>query len=176
MMASIPFFAIMGAGILIDQYRGDFSPGLQAPEFQQVGSFANLKVVMALFLFVEMGGLMILITSLYQSYAVFPPGVVTLGVPQQFAQLLAELLQNVFILLIIVALPIMIILFLIEFGVNMVFRLAGQIKMPSVEFLIKTLVFVLAMPVLVLGLARAIEAAFSSVPPPLTSLQEMLEP
>lgn len=66
LLASLPFFAVLGAGILIDQYRGDFSPGLPAPESQQVGSFANLKVVMALFLFVEADGLAILIRTIFK--------------------------------------------------------------------------------------------------------------
>lgn len=73
LLASLPFFAIMGAGILIDQYRGDFNPANPAPESSQVGSFANLKVVMALFFFVEAGGFLIVVQALYQSFALFPP-------------------------------------------------------------------------------------------------------
>lgn len=90
--------------------------------------------------------------------------------------LIATIVQEVFWLLLIIAMPIMLILVLIEFGVNIIFRLAGQIKMPSVEFLMKTLVFVLAMPLLVYGLARTINGAFDSAPPPLTLLEQFSGP
>ena len=89
--------------------------------------------------------------------------------------LIATIVQEVFWLLLIIAMPIMLILVLIEFGVNII-CLAGQIKMPSVEFLMKTLVFVLAMPLLVYGFARTINGAFDSAPPPLTLLEQFSGP
>lgn len=176
LLVSLPFFAILGAGILIDQYRGDFSPGLQAPESQQVGSFANLKVVMALFLFVEAGGFLILVTALYDSYALIPPQEVGFSFGPGFGALIGEVVSNVIWILVIVAMPIMLILMLIEFGVNVSFRLAGQIKVPSIDFLIKSLVFVAAMPILIFGIARSMERAFDLAPDPLPMLQELVAP
>ncbi|MEM8978522.1 MAG: flagellar biosynthetic protein FliR [Pseudomonadota bacterium] len=174
LIASMPFIAILGAGIVIDQYRGDFSPGLQAPENQQVGSFANLKVVMALYLFVEIGGFLIVLNALYTSFGVFAPGVPTLSLGGEFGSFLGEMIQQVFWLLIVVAMPIMVILILIDFGVNMVLRMSNPIKVTSMDFLLKSLVFVMAMPVLVYGVARAIESAVLGAGDPLLFLQELL--
>jgi len=56
LLTSLPFFSVLGAAMLIDQYRGDFSPGIQGPEGLQIGSYASLNVVMILFIFVEAGG------------------------------------------------------------------------------------------------------------------------
>jgi type III secretion protein T len=174
LFCSLPFFAIMGAGIVIDQYRGDSSPVIQAPEDSQVGSFANLKVVMALFLFVEAGGLILVIDTLYDSFRLFPPDIPKLRVNPNTIGMLSEILHNVFWLLLIIAMPIMVILLLIDFGLSMVVRLSKQIEIPQLDFLLKSLVFVLAMPILVVGVARMINSSFENAPEPMIILQEFL--
>jgi len=73
LLTSLPFFSVLGAAMLIDQYRGDFSPGIQGPEGLQIGSYASLNVVMILFIFVEAGGFFVLISVLYSSFGALPP-------------------------------------------------------------------------------------------------------
>jgi len=173
-LASLPFFAILGAGVIIDQYRGDSSPSIQGPENDQIGTFAEVKVVMSLYLFTEMGGFMILIGALYQSFVIFPPDVVGFAMNARFGDLVGVLLQNVIWLMIIVAMPIMTLLFLTEVGVNFVARLSKGIELPSIDFLMKSLIFTLAMPILVIGLARSIKASFDAAPEPLQLMQEFM--
>ncbi len=173
-LASLPFFAVMGAAMMIDQYRGDFSPGIAGPEGQQIGSFAQLKVVMVLFLFVEAGGFFLLVATLYKSFGILPPAVGGFGFAPDMADQVAGILQSVFVTLILVALPIMVLLLLIEYGVSMTLRLTGQIKMPSIDFLLKNLLLALAMPLLIYGLARTIGMAFDRHPDPLGLLQRLL--
>ncbi len=174
LLSSLPFFAIMGAGVVIDQYRGDSSPVIQAPEDSQVGSFANLKVVMALFLFVEMGGLILVVDTLYESFRLFPPDIPKLQLNPNISAMLGQIIHNVFWLLLIIAMPIMVILLLIDFGLSMVVRLSKQIEVPQLDFLLKSLVFILAMPILVIGVARVITLSFDNAPEPMILLKEFL--
>lgn len=173
-LSSIPFFAILGAAIVIDQYRGDFSPAAPGPEGEQIGSYATMNVVMALFLFAEAGGFIILVGTIYESYGVLNPGVGGLSLSPEAGTRIGVILQNVFVSLVIIALPLIMLLLLAEFGLNMAFRLAGQIKMPAVDFLLKNMIFVAVMPILIFGLARSMEAAFDRAPQPLRVLEELV--
>ncbi|MEM6478016.1 MAG: flagellar biosynthetic protein FliR [Pseudomonadota bacterium] len=174
LLMSLPFFAIMGAALVIEQYRGDFSPGIEAPENAQVGSYGALNMIMVLFIFVELGGFMILVATLYDSYALIEPGVPGLSFPAGFSAALAGILQNVFVTLIAFALPVLLLLMLLEFAINMASRLADQIQLPSIDFLAKNLALLFAMPVLVLALSRAMQATFDNAPPVLPLLAEII--
>ena len=176
LLASLPFFAVMGAAMMIDQYRGDFSPGNPGPEGEQIGSFATLKVVMALFLFVELGGFLLLVSMLYQSYQVLPLGPGSLGLAPDFGAQIGDILMRVFVTLLLVALPVIAILLLIEFGLQLTLRLSKSIELPSADFLVKNLVFTLALPGLVFALVRVIQMAFDRHPDALQLLLELLGP
>lgn len=174
MLISIPFFAVLGASMLIDQYRGDFSPGNPAPEESTVGAFGSLSVIMVLFIFIDAGGLMLTLRTLYESYQSFPPAVPTLGLPPSFGSGLSLILQEVMAALVLLALPIILIMVLIEFGLSLVFRFAGKINVPAIDFLTKNLLFVLIMPIFIFSWARAIEAHFARAPVPLGLLERLI--
>ena len=176
LLASLPFFAVLAAALVIDQYRGDAAPGLPAPEAQTVGSYAALNVVMALFVFVEIGGFMMVVSVLYDSYAAVPPALGGLGLAADFGSRVGDILQTVMAGVVLFALPVIVLLMLAEFGAAFLFRLVGKINLPSADFLLKNLLFVLAMPVMVYGLARAMEAGFDRAPDPLSLLLDLIGP
>jgi len=82
--------------------------------------------------------------------------------------------QAVMIGLIIMALPVMIILFLLEFAINMVARMNEKVKMPTIDFLAKSLSITLLMPLLMFGLIRLMQAQLDGAPPPLALLLKLL--
>ena len=170
MLVSLPFFSVMGAAMLIDQYRGDFSPGIQSPEGNSIASYASLNVVMVLFVFVEAGGFLLLITVLYQSFQAIPPALPGLSVSPEFGGILGAILQNIMVGLIIFALPVIIILMLLDFAISILARLSEQIKTPSIDFLAKNLALTLIMPILVLGLLRLMQKMFADAPDPMLIL------
>lgn len=167
MLMSLPFISVLGAAMLIDQYRGDFSPGIQGPEGLTIGSYANLNVVMILFIFVEAGGFLVLISVLYQSYGVFPPAVPGLALAPGFGVALGEILQSVMAALVVFALPVIMILMLLEFGVSIIARLNEKLQMPAIDFLVKNLALVLLLPLISYGLIRMISGAIDGAPAPL---------
>lgn len=173
LLMSIPFFSVLGAAMLVDQYRGDFSPGVQAPEGLTVGSYGALNMVMVLFVFVEAGGFLMLVTVLYQSFAILPPAVPGLAVADGFADALGRIIANIMAALVIFALPVILILLLLEIGINLTHRVSEQIKVPSIDFLVKNLALVLLMPVLVIGLFRMMGEAFDRAPAPLQLVLEV---
>lgn len=174
MLMSLPFFSIMAAAMLIDQYLGNFSPGLQAPEGQTVGPYAHLNVVIALFLFVEAGGFLVLVSVLYESFGVFAPAVPGLSLAEGFGDALGDILQSIMLALVVFALPVILILILLEFGINVISRMSEKIKMPSIDFLLKNLALVLLLPLLVIGLFRMIGAAIENSPAPLQLAMRLL--
>lgn len=176
MMISIPFFAVLAAAMLIDQYRGDFSPGNEAPEETTVGAFGSLSVILVMFLFIDAGGLMLTVRTLYESFESFPPGIPSLTVSPGFASGLGAILQDVMAALVLLALPIVLMMVLIEVGLSLIFRFAGKISFPAVDFLTKNLIFVLIMPVFFYSWSRAIEAHFARAPLPLGTLERLLGP
>lgn len=176
LLMSIPFFAVLAAAMLVDQYSGDFAPGLQAPESQTVGAYSALNVVMILFLFVEAGGFLMLVKVLYDSFAILPPAVPGLAVAPDFAAGLGDILQSVMVALIVFALPVILILLLLEFAINMMARLTEQIKLPSIDFLAKNIALTLLMPLLVLGLIRLMQKALDDAPDPLVTLMRLITP
>lgn len=167
LLMSLPFFSILGAAMLIDQYLGNFSPGIQAPEGQTVGPYANLNVIIALFLFVEAGGFLVMVSVLYESFGVFAPAVPGLSLVPGFGDAMGDILQNIMLALVVFALPVILILMLLEFGINIISRMSEQIKMPSIDFLAKNLILVLMLPLLTIGLFRMIGAAIDGSPAPL---------
>lgn len=66
----------------------------------------------------------------------------------------------------------MVILILIDFGVNFAVRMAKQIQLPAIDFLLKSLIFIALMPVLVIGVARSINGALNEAPDPLILMEE----
>lgn len=175
LLMSLPFISILGAAMLIDQYSGNFSPGAQAPENQTVGPYAQLNVVIALFLFVEAGGFFLLVQVLYDSYDLFEPAVPGLEIAPGFADALGDIMQSVMVGLVVFALPVILILMLLEFGINIVNRLSEQIKLPSIDFLVKNIALVCALPFLVIGLFRMIGAAIDDNSAPLEYVIRILE-
>lgn len=176
LMASLPFITIMGAGVVVDQYRGDFNPVLDAPESAQVGSYAKLKVVIALFVFVEIGGFLTVLAALYQSYAMIPPGPFGTFDGLASARFLGKTLQDLVWVMVLLALPALILLFLIDAAVALAARLSSKIKLDSMDFLLKSLAFLVVMPVFVVALVRVIETTLLEADLPLTLLLRAIGP
>lgn len=174
LLMSLPFFAVLAAAMLIDQYSGDFAPGLQAPEGQTVGAYAMLNVVMVLFLFVEAGGFLILVKIVYDSFTLLPPAQPGFAFNPEFAPILGDILQSVMISLVFLALPIIVILMLLEFAINMLARVTEKVQIPAIDFLMKNITLAVLMPLLAIGLIRMMQAQFETAAEPLGLLQRLI--
>jgi len=131
------FWAVQSAGALIDNQRGaaiaaSIDP-LQGHETSPVGMLFSQAFLTYVFI---TGAVLPIVGLLYQSYALWPA---TRGIPilsDQFPVLALEIADTAMRIVVIVAGPIVAIMFLAEFALAMVSRFAPQVQ-----------VFILAMPI-----------------------------
>lgn len=84
------------------------------------------------------------------------------------------IIQDIMTGLIVFAMPVILMLLLLEFGINIMARVSEQIKTPTIDFLIKNLALTLALPVMVFGLMRLMQKAFDETASPLPLLLRFL--
>ncbi len=131
------FWAVQSAGALIDNQRGaaiaaSIDP-LQGHETSPLGILFGQAFLTYVFI---TGAVLPIIGLLYQSYVLWPA---TRGVPilsDQFPVLVLAIADNAMRMVVIIAGPIVAIMFLAEFALAMVSRFAPQVQ-----------VFILAMPI-----------------------------
>jgi type III secretion protein T len=131
------FYVVEGVGFIIDVQRGSsmatiFDP-MSGSQTSLMGS-TLLQIMSAMFF--SMGGFLFLISLVYKTYTLWPvfsfpmiPGI-------SFAHFFTELLNQVMEVMLCLAAPVLIVLFLAEFGLGLVNRFAPQLN-----------VFFLAMPI-----------------------------
>jgi type III secretion protein T len=93
-----------------------------------------LQIMSALFFAV--GGFLFLMSLIYKTYVVWPVFALSITMDASFAQFFLDMLDQVMQVMLCLAAPILIVLFLAEFGLGMVNRFAPQLN-----------VFFLAMPI-----------------------------
>ena len=165
-LMSLPFEALGIAGGIVDIYRGSGSP-LQSPS-GELTPFAQIFMVVALWLFASLGGFWIVMDVIYSSYAMWPlleplPSLSMDGLTA-FFHFLTQLLK----LALIIAGPMLALLG----AVDLVFAVAAKIgKSLNVTYLsmgVKSLVAVIALPPFAMVLVRVISGeikALSAIEP-----------
>ena len=131
------FWGVQTAGAFIDNQRGaaiaaSIDP-LQGHETSPLGNLFSQAFVTYFF---AIGGFLLVIDLLYQSFVVWP---VTSGIPivtSAFPTLMLEIMDTGMRLMFVLAAPIIAIMFLAEFSLALISRFAPQIQ-----------VFILAMPI-----------------------------
>ncbi len=136
-IAAIPFWAVEAAGFLIDNQRGATMASVLNPALGSQSSPVGLFLTQTLItLFYSGGAFLTLLSALYQSYASWP---VTAFFPQLGVQWVAFFygqFNQMLRLALLLSAPLLIAMFLAEFGLALMGRFA-----PSLN------VFILAMPI-----------------------------
>lgn len=136
LVLALPFHIFHGMGAIVDNQRGagvgallDPVSGVEATEM------ANLIQLMAVVVFLATGGLLVVLEVLQASYALVPMGgtpVLQLGAVQTFAgRILAGAVR--------MALPVLLLLFLVEALLGVLSRYAQQMNAFSVSLAVKSL-------------------------------------
>ena len=132
------FWCVQAAGTYIDNQRGtaiasSIDP-LQGHEASPMGLLFSQAFVTYFF---ALGGFLVVIGLLYESYAQWPVNqLVPIGRDASFPALILEVLDRGMMLAILLSAPVVVIMFLAEFALAMISRFAPQIQ-----------VFILAMPI-----------------------------
>lgn len=146
---TIMFSGVQVAGQIVSQMSGMSLSDVFDPGFdEQVSMFTNLFHLLAMAVFVAIGGHRIMLEAVLQTFAWAPPGHAVLG--DTFVDALTNLLTQSFALGIHAAAPLLIALFLSTIVLGLIGRTLPQINIIAVGFGVNS-ILTLAMTLLSLG-------------------------
>lgn len=138
-VAGIPFWAIDSAGFLIDTMRGSSMGSIYNPTLSESSTllgvfFSQLLTV----IFFSCGGMNALITALYQSYVLFPPGK-NIAFNQHLLIFIKQQWDLLFTLFLRFSLPAAGIMLLTDVGMGLLNRTAQQLNVFFLAMSVKSL-------------------------------------
>jgi type III secretion protein T len=136
-IASVPFWAIEATGFIIDNQRGASMASIMNPMLGSQTSPTGLLLTQTLItLFFSGGAFLTLLGALFQSYVSWPVGTFYPHFGSQWGEFFNGQLTQLLRLCVLLAAPLLIAMFLAEFGLALISRFA-----PSLN------VFILSMPI-----------------------------
>lgn len=157
LLASLPFFALKAGGEIIDSFRGETDSGHADPVGESISTLGTVFLLLGFSLFFSTGGLWQLGAILYRSYAIWPVFAPLPALAEGSGVLAADLLWQMLALAVLVAAPLMLLLFATEGILILAARLAQKFNLGQNEFLAKNLLVVLILPLIVLYVTQVIE-------------------
>lgn len=154
LLASLPFYALQGAGNLVDSYRGEASPSFPAGDSDTVTTTSLLFLVVALLTFFANGGMWFLMEGFYRTYQVWSIAAVTPDLGDFHIGILLDLIQSFLGFVLRVGLPLLALMVIVEFTVIVGARFAQNFKLETNVFLFKNVVFLFALPLYATVLVR----------------------
>lgn len=134
--ANMPAYGLQLSGTIIDQQLGLGIAGVFNPDIgEQTGAIAEFLSVIALMLFVIMGGHRVLLATLIGSFAVVPLG--GFRVDGHAIDLVVGLMQSMYELALRVAAPILCLLFLETLALGFIARTVPQLNVLSIGFALR---------------------------------------
>ncbi|TKV80189.1 EscT/YscT/HrcT family type III secretion system export apparatus protein [Bradyrhizobium elkanii] len=142
-LLSIPLWSIQAVGDIIDTQRGISSQvAAEDPATHSQASGTGLFLgVTAVTIFVLVGGLQTMVSSLYGSYLIWPVYQFLPAVTAQGAMECLTLLDHIMLTTLLVAGPVLALLLLIDVSVMMLGRFASQLKLNDLSPTIKNAAF-----------------------------------
>ncbi|MDD0976387.1 type III secretion system export apparatus subunit SctT [Pseudomonas fontis] len=140
-IASVPFWAIEATGFIIDNQRGAAMASTLNPMLGSQTSPTGLLLTQTLItLFFTGGAFLTLLGALFQSYASWPVGTFFPHVGSQWVNFFYDQFTHLLRLCVLLAAPLMIAMFLAEFGLALVSRFAPSLNVFILSMPIKSLV------------------------------------
>ena len=143
----IPFWGVQSAGDLVDFQRGLMGATIADPSQNSEASVTGLFLLLTMItLFFIVGGMMIVIETLYRTYAIWPLFDFTPKLSVENAATMFTLLDNIMRLAFVIAGPVMIAMFLGDAVLGAITRFAPQLNVFVLSMAIKSAIFVALMP------------------------------
>ena len=134
----IPFWGVQSAGDLVDFQRGLMGATIADPSQSSEASVTGLFLLLTMItLFFIVGSMMVVIETLYQTYAIWPLFDFTPDLSTENAAALFTLLDNVMRLAFVIAGPVMIAMFLGDAVLGAITRFAPQLDVFVLSMAIK---------------------------------------
>lgn len=153
-MAGLFFWGIQAIGQLIDYQRGAGIAEAYDPTFGgQMSPTGNLLMPLSMMLFFSCGGFLIFLSAIYESYQAWPIFSL-LPVPSSAVALFSlEKIDNYMEMILLLASPLLIVMFISDIGMGLINRFAPQLNIFFLSMPIKSalaiLCFILYLPFLV---------------------------
>jgi type III secretion protein T len=136
---SIPFWAIEGIGFIIDNQRGASMASIMNPmSGEQTSLYGSLLLQLAAIIFFTSGGFQAFLSVIFESYRIWPIQSFFPKPDEAFALFFLEQMDYLMELIILYAAPIVIAVFIAEFGLGLVNRFAQQLNVFSLSMPIKS--------------------------------------
>lgn len=136
-LAGLFFYTLEAVGYLIDQQRGaSFASMMDPSTGSQTTPMGSLFTQITIVLFITSGGLILFLSGLYESFRVWPIMTYWPRFDAEFAQFFLARVDDLMALALLLVSPVLIALFLSEFGLGLINRFAPQLN-----------VFFLSMPI-----------------------------
>ena len=134
---SVIFWAIEGIGFVIDNQRGSTMAVVFDPFFgEQTSIFGSLLLQFMTVLFFVSGGFLVMLSGIFESYQIWPIFSLLPRLDTSFCLFFLNQVDNLMKLIVLFAAPILIAIFISEFGLGLINRFAPQLN-----------VFFLSMPI-----------------------------
>lgn len=146
---SLPFWALRYAGAMIATYKGEADGGFETPQDGTITSIERLFEVIAIAAFVYAGGFWLTISTLYSTYDIWPLNRAVPSIDPMATTALMDALSMTLTIMVQTALPLLIVLFLVEFVLSIGARMAKRYQLGDMIFLLKNLITLLLLPVVV---------------------------
>ena len=152
LLATMPLVAIQIAGSIISYKLGLALAQVFNPEFDaQSEVIGQLLYLMGLAVFVQVGGLELMIVAIMETFATLPPGTAWVDVAP--VELLAALLDASFVVGLRIAMPVLLMATLVSLAMGVLMRTIPQINIMTIGFAIQIVMglSVLAIAVMSVG-------------------------
>jgi len=171
--SSFVFWLAMNIGFFIDNQRGAsmasvFDP-MSGDQTSPIGEFLQQTVVV---LFYAGGGFLVFLGMVYQSYLIWPVFSYWPNLTDAFPGLILEEADQLMRLTVILASPVIITVFISEFGLGLMNRFAPQLQVFFLAMPIKSLVAILVMIFYLTYLMDFLETEYLSLRGLIPFLQE----
>lgn len=172
-LLSIPFAVFLGGGAIIDFYRGGFQ-GAPDPSGGTIPAYANLFVIVGLWMFAALGGFWITVDVIYASYEAYP---MTAAFPALIAnaQAFVGLLGRIVLGALVLGGPIVLVMFLSDMTFLMSSKFGKSINVTHLAFPMKNLVALIALPFYSFVLVRLVKDQLTGGEGALVLMRRLLE-
>ncbi|MEM9204863.1 MAG: flagellar biosynthetic protein FliR [Pseudomonadota bacterium] len=172
-VASIPFAVVMGAGNIIDTYRGGFI-GSADPTGAQSTVLEQAFVIVALWLFAALNGFWIVTDLVYTSYGVWPMFEALPALSREGLLAFVELLKSLIVGAFVLSAPLLFLMMLSDFVFLVSAKLGKQINVTHLIFSTKNLIMIIALPIFAIVYIRVITGDLQAVSGLLTIVEGAL--
>jgi len=167
-LVSIPFWAIEGVGFIMDNQRGATMVSVFDPmSGEQTSLYGSLFLQLTTVLLFTTGGFLSLLAVIFKSYEIWPVGSFFPSPQSGFAIFFLDQMDRLMELMVLYAAPIVIAVFLAEFGLGLINRFSPQLNVFSIGFPITlTLGFVfmlVSLPVFLPQFSHLLDNAFRTL-------------